>query len=219
MLVLGQPKASAEYIQATSRVGRDEKKPGLVVTLLNPHKPRDRSHYERFRTYHQSFYRNVEPTSVTPFSPRALDRALAAALVAMCRHGEPRMTLPGGAVEVRSLRMQLERWADALAERARNHCAGDMAELDRLAEHVRQRARKLLDEWVLIAQGATNEGSGLQYQTEVDGVNHRLLHDFLDAELQKLDPAYRSFRAARSMRDVEASADLSVKDLVRETAP
>jgi hypothetical protein len=54
MVVFGQPKAHAEYIQATSRVGRDDRWPGLVVTLLNVHKPRDRSHYERFRHYHET---------------------------------------------------------------------------------------------------------------------------------------------------------------------
>ncbi len=77
MVVLGQPKAAAEYIQATSRVGRDAEKPGLVVALLNVHKPRDRSHFERFEAFHASFYRAVEATSVTPFAPRALDRGAA----------------------------------------------------------------------------------------------------------------------------------------------
>ena len=85
MVVLGQPKTAAEYIQATSRVGREAKKPGLVVTLLNVHRPRDRSHYERFQSWHNSFYRAVEATSVTPFSPRALDRGLAGVVVALAR--------------------------------------------------------------------------------------------------------------------------------------
>jgi hypothetical protein len=68
MVVLGQPKTSAEYIQATSRVGREPALPGLVVTLMNVHKPRDRSHYERFGADHRTFYRSVEVGSVTPFS-------------------------------------------------------------------------------------------------------------------------------------------------------
>ena len=84
MLVSGQPKTTAEYIQATSRVGRDHDRPGLVMSLLNVHKPRDRSHYERFTAYHETFYRGVEATSVTPFSSRALDRGLAAVTVCWC---------------------------------------------------------------------------------------------------------------------------------------
>jgi ATP-dependent helicase YprA (DUF1998 family) len=86
MLMNGQPKTTAEYIQATSRVGRS-KVPGLVVTLLRPGKPRDRSHYESFRAFHESIYRHVEPTSVTPWSKASRDRSLRAALVMLIRHG------------------------------------------------------------------------------------------------------------------------------------
>ncbi len=71
MLVQGQPKSAAEYIQATSRVGRDEKRPGIVLAILNLHKPRDRAHYESFRSFHAQFYRSVEATSVTPWSTGA----------------------------------------------------------------------------------------------------------------------------------------------------
>ena len=86
MLVVGQPKTTSQYIQVTGRVGRRWwERPGLVVTLLNPSRPRDRSHYERFRSYHSRLYAQVEPTSVTPFSPAAVDRALHAALIAFVR--------------------------------------------------------------------------------------------------------------------------------------
>ena len=93
MVVQGQPKTAAEYIQATSRIGRDLERPGLVVAVLNLHKPRDRTHFEQFRTFHRSFYRAVEATSVTPWAARALDRALAAVVVAAARHIDPALTL------------------------------------------------------------------------------------------------------------------------------
>jgi hypothetical protein len=90
MLVNGQPKGMAEYIQATSRVGRGQV-PGVIVAVLNNAKARDRSHYESFLTWHRTLYRDVEPTSVTPFASRARDRALHAVLVALVRHLVPGM--------------------------------------------------------------------------------------------------------------------------------
>lgn len=84
MVVNGQPKTIAEYIQATSRVGRRD--PGLIMTLFNARKTRDRSRYESFTSWHRTLYREVEASSVTPFAPRARDRALRSALIGLCRH-------------------------------------------------------------------------------------------------------------------------------------
>jgi hypothetical protein len=85
MVAVGQPKSTAEYIQATSRVGRSAQGPGLIVTILNWTRPRDLSHYERFEHFHHTYYRQVEPLSVTPFAARALDRGLTAVLVGLLR--------------------------------------------------------------------------------------------------------------------------------------
>jgi hypothetical protein len=85
MAIVGQPKTTSQYIQVSSRVGRDPDKPGLVTVLYGQSKPRDRSHYERFRPYHQRLYAQVEPTSVTPFSAPAIERALHGIIVAAVR--------------------------------------------------------------------------------------------------------------------------------------
>jgi len=85
MAIVGQPKTTSQYIQVSSRVGREADKPGLVAVLYGQGKPRDRSHYERFRSFHQRLYAQVEPTSVTPFSLPAVDRALHGIVIAAVR--------------------------------------------------------------------------------------------------------------------------------------
>ncbi len=86
MAIVGQPKSTSQYIQVSGRVGRrPTERPGLVVTIYSASKPRDRSHFERFRSYHQRLYAQVEPTSATPFAPPVLDRALHAVIVAGAR--------------------------------------------------------------------------------------------------------------------------------------
>jgi Helicase conserved C-terminal domain len=212
MVVFGQPKTTAEYIQATSRVGRDHERPGLVVTVLNPHRPRDRSHYERFPTYHSSFYRSVEATGVTPFSPRALDRGLAGTAVALARLGNRALTPPLGAAAISTERSNPDFVTRALTDRARHHADLSQQEADALAQLVRARTEDLLDAWSQIALDYESQGVRLQYQSEV-GAARPLLHDFLDPELSQLPKQHWKFRANRSMRDVEPEVNLWVRAL------
>ena len=86
MILVGQPKLTSEYIQASSRIGRSY--PGVAFALYDSGKSRDRSHFEQFKSYHNSFYRFVEPTGVTPFSKPARERALHSLVVAMLRHSD-----------------------------------------------------------------------------------------------------------------------------------
>jgi hypothetical protein len=221
MVLLGQPKTTAEYIQATSRVGRDPARPGLVVTLLNVYRPRDRSHYERFAAWHASFYRGVEASSVTPFSPRAVDRAIAGAAVALARHRCAALTPPLGAIEILRERTQLDFVAEAFGHRAASHDKRlDDADAAALQQTLRSRIADLLDSWTKVASIHHEAGAPLQYAQEVGGAGH-LLFDPLDPELDKVSNDARKFRAHRSMRDVEPSVNLWLRgfDHVEIEAP
>jgi hypothetical protein len=213
MVCMGQPKTSSEYIQATSRVGRDDNRPGLVLTILNIHRPRDRSHYERFAAFHESFYRSVEATSVTPFSPRALDRGLAGTLIALARQGHLPMTPPRGATEILRELPRLDFAVKQLSQRAFDtHHDTSSDDAKQLRLKVEARCKDLLDEWSAIAKELHDMGGALQYQTEA-GSAQRLLYEFLNPELKNLPPRHKKFRANRSMRDVEPSVNLWLKTL------
>jgi hypothetical protein len=211
MVVLGQPKATAEYIQATSRVGRDESKPGLVVTLLNVHRPRDRSHYERFEAFHASFYRAVEATSVTPFAPRALDRALPALVVALARHGRAALTPPRGAIAMVAERSNVEGLSDVLASRARRHRSLSGDEEARINSYLQARVKDLLDSWWKVAKRQQDVGARLVYQRFEQTDGKALLRQPLEAPDPDLGRDGRKFKAPRSLRDVEPSVNLFVK--------
>jgi hypothetical protein len=206
MVVLGQPKSASEYIQATSRVGRDDKRPGLVVTLHNLHRPRDRSHFERFSAWHASFYRAVEATSVTPFSPRALDRGLVAVVTALVRHLYPTMTPGPSAVKLGDSRAAVQEVVTLLMERARHHDdAMSPAEATALASEVERLTEGVLDAWAALATHHANLGAKLQYaHHEIPDGGPPLLHDPLEGGMSR-------FRAARSLRDVEAETGLWVR--------
>ncbi|MGA3539034.1 helicase-related protein [Micromonosporaceae bacterium DT194] len=136
MTIVGQPKTTAQYIQVSGRVGRrPDRSPGLVLTIYGAAKPRDRSHYERFRTYHQRLYAQVEPTSVTPFATPVLRRALHAVLVSHIRQ-----TSDVNLCVYPFPEYEYERAVELLRERARLADSGELRSFERLQ-------RKRAAEW------------------------------------------------------------------------
>jgi hypothetical protein len=200
MIVNGQPKGIAEYIQATSRVGR-QKTPGLVVTIYNGNKARDRSHYESFTTWHQSLYRDVEATSVTPYAARARDRALHAPLVAMARHLIPGMS--GEPVDASRHEDELLDFVDEIVARASRSD-------DRETAAVRRHLEGRMDDWM--GRGA------IRYWN--DGKPDQSL--LMSAEKSAAQAAVRRRPSAawptpNSLRNVEASAEfVLVRDIGEE---
>jgi hypothetical protein len=214
MVVLGQPKTHSEYIQATSRVGRDDERPGLVVTLLNVHKPRDRSHYERFRHYHETFYRSVEVASVTPFAARALDRGFAGALVTYARHADPAMTSPVGAEQIATERAELERMLlETFMGRLRDQPI-DPEELDARMRSVQNRVVDLLDSWLFLREDYADHGVRFQYQKYEMSGPKPLLAEMLETDFE--NPHQRKFRVNRSLRDVEPQVNLFMRDYPKD---
>lgn len=210
MVVNGQPKTHSEYIQATSRVGRDDARPGLVVALLNVHKPRDRSHYERFRHYHESFYRSVEAASVTPFAARALDRGLAGALVAFARHRAPPLTPSLGAGRIAAQRTAVEgAILTEFAKRVGDQPITDANDREERKRSVRARSRELLDAWSGISARLDRDGVALRYQKNEEGKGQPLLREMLDPG----EDEHHKFRVGRSLRGVEPEVHLFLKEL------
>ena len=204
MVVGGQPKTTSEYIQASSRVGRAKDRPGLVVTVLNVYKPRDRSHYERFSAYHESFYRFVEATSVTPFSAPALERGLAGVLVSMTRLGDPAMTPDRAVTRLEAMRAPALAAVACVANKAVRERHRDQEEADRVRDEVTRLGKNLVEAW---AQVVGKEGIA-RYSKLEPGDGIALLFTALDDPAPLSGTAWSKFCAPTSMRDVEPSVHL-----------
>jgi hypothetical protein len=141
MMVTGQPKNTAEYIQATSRVGRDARRPGLVVTLYNWARPRDLAHFEDFAHYHATFYQQVEALSVTPYTRRSLDRGAAATFVTAVRHATTTYSRDIDAHDVPLDAPLVQEIVDRFTRRA-EHVDGP-----RGRRHLEEKVRAIIDRW------------------------------------------------------------------------
>ena len=74
MIFYGMPRQNAEYIQASSRVGRSHT--GIVLTCHHPVRERDQSHYAYFLKYHEYLGQLVEPVAINRWSKFSITRTL-----------------------------------------------------------------------------------------------------------------------------------------------
>jgi Helicase conserved C-terminal domain len=202
MVVIGQPKTNAEYIQATSRVGRQT--PGLIVTLYNWTRPRDLSHYERFKTYHSMMYRHVEVSSLTPYSPRARDRGLHAVFVALLRLLDPRLSGNDGARSFDPGSPVVRDVVDQLISRIRRNDVDEVAEAQR-------ELQAFIDGWVELR---SRYPSDLKYQKPPGAGANAVSAYLLRSAEQESDTDFPK-RTLNSLREVEQPSGLYFKNFRR----
>ncbi len=216
MLVVGQPKNTAEYIQASSRVGRSASGPGLVVTLGNWARPRDLAHFEQFRYYHETFYAQVESLSVTPFSATSLDRGLDGVLVSAARVLQA--IVPDGlspehnAGRIGQQRDFVVKVIDALVRRVGRAAEEPDAELARL------RLLNRLDQWSARHKHLADLRKTLVYERVTDDTKYDAL--MMSAENARAGGApgvggtdAAPFVVANSMREVQPEINLLVSPI------
>ncbi len=198
MVVNGQPLTTAEYIQASSRVGRADV-PGLVFANYYRHQARSLSHYESFRPYHESFYRFVEPSSVTPYTYQVRSRALHAALVIAIRHACADLR---GNTRAGEFDKEVGKVKDVVAELKARCGRADPAQAEATAQHI----ERLVQQWHDEARRCEMDRRQLSYQAPNREKNaDRLLYGHGESR-----PGL--WPTLHSMRNVESEGVLKLRD-------
>jgi hypothetical protein len=210
MAVAGQPKSTAEYIQATSRVGRGL--PGLIVTLYNFGRPRDLSHFEHFVSYHSALYRGVEATSVTPWAPRARDKALHAVLAAAVRHRVAGMKQDGDAAAFDATNPDVQKILAYLAARA------DRASEGLETKESREDLAHAVATWQRRCEESRAAGTRLLYWERKVRFGRQAAPHLMRSAEQIRSPGSTAWATPNSMRDVEPSTAFVLRRTRRRNA-
>lgn len=197
MVVTGQPKQTSEYIQASSRVGR--KFPGLVITVYNPYRPRDMSHYQNFKGYHGRLYYHVEGTTATPYASRARDRLLHAVAVALLRLDNPELAGNKNAKNIRYANLSNIR--ETIRERVsiveKKNATDTISELN-----------QFLDSWIKDSELHTDLEYYFSTMSKYASINkNRLLRRYAEKELRRVEKP-----TLDSMREIEITSSLKLYD-------
>lgn len=213
MLVVGQPKNTAEYIQASSRVGRDAARPGLVVSLGNWARPRDLAHFEQFRHYHDTFYKQVEALSVTPFSPTSLERGIDGLLVSAARVAQATV-VEGLSPEHEAGKITSQHPAVVgIVERLRARISA-ASRMDGEVKTASNRLANRLDQWSKRAALAVSQHQTLVYERTRDDPKYLPL--IISPENHRANVGSTSeapFVIANSMREVQPEINILVSPI------
>ncbi|WP_200761588.1 hypothetical protein [Poriferisphaera corsica] len=202
MVVNGQPKMTSEYIQATSRIGRGL--PGLVVSCLNASRPRDISHFEHFKNYHQTLYKQVEAASVTPWSSRARDKALHAIFIALVRHLLPYMSGRFNAADFNPNDCDVIKIRDWIVERANNSSQNKT-----IKNEVYSSLNQIINDWTHIADLINKSNRKLEYWATFDRRN-KPNNPYLMRSAEDQFEDSKVWRTPNSMREVEPTVFYSI---------
>lgn len=207
MLMVGQPKLTSEYIQASSRVGREF--PGVAFAMYDGSKSRDRSHFEQFRGYHESFYRHVEPTGVTPFSKPARERALHAVVIALLRQLNLDLSDDKCASKFtrENYKQEVEKVTELLISRNENIVKMINPNMSTEEDEIREEIEMLMKQWENLMEGydADHFFYGERFMvTSPEKGQGRLLKAY---NTNRFDPA---FDTMTSMRNVDIAAGSSI---------
>lgn len=191
MIINGQPLTTAEFIQASSRVGRGDV-PGIVFVNYYKTQARSLSHYENFKSYHDTFYRYVEPSSLTPFTYQVRQRVLHAALVIAMRHSEIGLLGNKGAEDFSADSSEVKKVVKVFKNRVRN-ASSEKADIEKTLEHIDH----LINEWFSEVERCNEEHLNLRYSPK-DRSAEALLIPFEDET--KTNGLWKTLN---SMRNVE----------------
>lgn len=198
MMISGQPKYTSEYIQASSRVGRN--KPGIVFSLYNWARPRDLSHYERFQSYHASFYKFVEPNSVTPFSDGARRKGFTGLIFSLIRSSILSLNANSSIGSLKNFNKEIEELLERVHERAK-HVLGE--EYTSYEENLMNQWKAKKDKW--LKRLADNSGTHVYRETQRAG-------DIGFLASPENSGRNTDFTALNSLRDVESNSPLYIRD-------
>lgn len=221
IIMNSMPRNIAEYIQASSRVARNE--PGLVITLHNPFQARDLSHFERFREFHEKLYYYVEPISITPFSKKSVNKYLPLYLATMIRHRYPELANSENAAHLtptlqEKIKADLTQYFRQRLTRTKELSSSIKelltTELESYIEHFLDDALKA---WQSLVDGQSSQNYSLRYSGS-DYINNNSRSTkhykdlFLALDAYQDDETSNWWSVPMSLRTVESEAVINIKD-------